>query len=238
MKENETSENVNTDDKYLEKELGYKQELFRGLQGYQNFALCFAQVAVTPGICAFTYGFGLIAGGPSTIVWSWLACWFASTFVAYCLAEICGAFPSCGSVYHWAAQLVPPEHAPLASYITGWLNLLANSTSDAIQAFAFANWLNAALIIQGYTPYGTKETVGVAIAILFAWSLIACLRVDLVGHIGTFATIVQFGCLLIVPITLLCTAETYQQGKWVFSQNNNYTGWENQSYASAIGKVF
>lgn len=141
----------NADDEYLEKELGYKQNLFRGLQGYQNFALCFAQMAVTPALCAFTYGFALVAGGPATLVWAWIVAWFCSTIIALNLAEICGAYPSCGSVYHWSAQLVPAKYSALVSYAVGWLNLLANSTSDAIQAFFFANHLNAAIIVNGGT---------------------------------------------------------------------------------------
>ncbi len=226
----------NADDEYLEKDLGYQQKLFRGLRGYQNFALCFAQMTVTPGICAFTYGFSLVAGGPATLVWGWIAAWFCSTLIAYNLAEICGAFPSCGSVYHWSAQLVPPEHSALASYVVGWLNLLANSTSDAIQAFAFANFLNAAIVVSDGIPYNQEETVGVAVGILFLWSLVACLRVDICGHIGTLCSVIQFGCLFIVPIALLASADTYQSARWVFTQNNNYTGFEQQSYACVVGK--
>lgn len=40
------------------------------------------------------------------------------------MVEICAAYPSAGSVYHWTAQLVPKDKAAIASYICGWSNLI------------------------------------------------------------------------------------------------------------------
>ncbi len=56
------------------------------------------------------------------------------------------------------------------------------------------------------------------------------------GHIGTFGCVVSFACLLIVPIALLVNCDDFRTGEWVFTEKNNYTGWKDQSYASAIGK--
>lgn len=38
--------------------------------------------------------------------------------------EVCSAHPTSGGPYFWAAMLSDPENAPLASWITGWFNLL------------------------------------------------------------------------------------------------------------------
>ena len=38
--------------------------------------------------------------------------------------EICSAHPTSGGPYFWAAMLSKPSRAPLASWITGWFNLL------------------------------------------------------------------------------------------------------------------
>lgn len=40
------------------------------------------------------------------------------------LSEICSAHPTSGGPYFWAAMLSEPKHAPFASWITGWFNLL------------------------------------------------------------------------------------------------------------------
>ena len=54
------------------------------------------------------------------------------------MAEICSAYPSAGSVYHWAGMLATPKWAPFASYICGWFNFLGNAAGDASFAFGFA----------------------------------------------------------------------------------------------------
>lgn len=38
--------------------------------------------------------------------------------------EVCSAHPTSGGPYFWAAMLSDPENAPLASWVTGWFNLL------------------------------------------------------------------------------------------------------------------
>lgn len=76
-----------------------------------------------------------------------------SQVVSYSMAEICSAYPSAGSVYHWSAQLVPPKYAPLASYICGWFNFLGNAAGDASFAYFFAKFLNDAISVSGGSPY-------------------------------------------------------------------------------------
>ena len=65
------------------------------------------------------YGVTLGVGGPSMWVWGWLVSWVLITIVSYSMAEICSAYPSAGSVYHWAGQLTPKKWGPLAAYVTG-----------------------------------------------------------------------------------------------------------------------
>ncbi len=58
-------------------------------------------------------------------------------------------FPYAGGVYNWTAQLVPKEKAPLACYICGWSNFIANAAADAVIAFSFSQLLNAVLVGSG-----------------------------------------------------------------------------------------
>ncbi|CAF1523679.1 unnamed protein product, partial [Adineta steineri] len=63
----------------------------------------------------------------SVAIWSWIIGSFFTVLVGCSLAEICSVYPSAGSVYHWAGQLVPARNAPLASFICGWFNFIGNS---------------------------------------------------------------------------------------------------------------
>ena len=95
-----------------------------------------------------------------------------NTGVSYSMAEICSAYPSAGSVYHWSAQLVPEEWAPLASYTCGWFNFLGNAAGDASFAVFFAQFLNSAIFLSGGKIYyddvsGNQDNiVGVSYALV------------------------------------------------------------------------
>jgi amino acid transporter len=81
-----------------------------------------------------------------------------STVVSYSMAEICSAYPSAGSVYHWSAQLVPLQYAPLASYTCGWFNFVGNAAGDASFAFFFAQFFNSAISVSGGKPFYDDTT--------------------------------------------------------------------------------
>ncbi len=83
---------------------------------FMNFAFGFTEVAVMVSIF-ITYNGALGAGGPSGVIWCFLVNWALTTVVSYSMAEICSAYPSAGSVYHWAGQLVPQRLTPIMSYI-------------------------------------------------------------------------------------------------------------------------
>lgn len=105
--------------------------------------------------------------GPATIFWGFIVVFAMSTIVSYSMAEICSAYPSAGSVYHWSAQLVPVKYAPLASYVCGWFNFVGNAAGDSSFAYFFAQFLNSAIKVSGGNPYfddvtdNEDNTVGV-----------------------------------------------------------------------------
>lgn len=104
-------------------DIAYTQELHRGLGFVGTFATAFAQQGVMAST-TLLFGYGLRNGGPAVMLYVWLVGSLLACITGACLAEICSKFPYAGSVYHWAGKLAPPGHAPIASYWTGWLNLL------------------------------------------------------------------------------------------------------------------
>lgn len=115
-----------SEDDLLVINMGYKPALHRGLGVFMNFAYGFTEVSVLCSIC-LTYSLGLSNGGNAVILWAFVFQFFCVMFIANSMAEICSAFPSAGSVYHWSAQLASKEHAPLWSYITGWWNFIGKN---------------------------------------------------------------------------------------------------------------
>lgn len=155
--------------------------------------------------------------------------------VSLSMAEICSAYPSAGSVYHWSAQVVPEKYSALWSYITGWFNYLGNSAGDAAFAFSFAQQMNAAITVCGGTPYSQQETVGVSIAIIFVWSLCNIFRVDQVGFLNNWAAFSQCAVILILLCAVLAVPSRLATTEYVFTTYYNATGFNNKSYVVCLG---
>eukprot|EP01035_Chromulina_nebulosa_P016841 gene16841-22326_t len=111
------------DDTNAMESMGYKQELHRGLDSLANFAFGYTEVSVLTGL-TLSFMYGLRTGGPVTLISSWLITYFFTMCVALSLGEICSAYPSAGSVYHWSGMIVPKKWGPLSSYLCGWANFL------------------------------------------------------------------------------------------------------------------
>lgn len=58
------------------------------------------------------------------MVWGWVIVSFMTMFVSLSMAEVVSAIPTAGGPYYWAAVLAPKRFSPLASWVTGWFNLL------------------------------------------------------------------------------------------------------------------
>jgi hypothetical protein len=80
-------------------------------------------ISVITGIPSLFY-YGLTTGGPAVMVWGFVVVAFFTMLVGLAMAEICSTHPTSGGPYFWAAMLAPPKRAPLASWVTGWFNLL------------------------------------------------------------------------------------------------------------------
>jgi amino acid transporter len=222
------------DDDILLAKMGYKPTLHRGLDSFMNFAFGFTEVAVLASVC-ITFGFGLNSGGPSVLVWGFAVNFGITMIIAHCMAEICSAYPSAGSVYHWAGQIAPKDSAPLWSYICGWANFLGNAAGDASFGNAFGSFLSSALVASGYEAIGAYQQVGISISILFVWSVLNFFRVDRVGIVNNVAAVCHVGSIIIILVSVLSKVSHLSSGSFVFSQYFNGTGFDSHSYVGALG---
>src|SRR3954453_286737 len=85
-------------------QLGYAQELRRGMRTFSNFAVSFTIISILSG-CLTLFGFGLKVGGPAGMVWGWLVVGFFVTLVALGMAEFASSYPTAGTLYYWSAKL-------------------------------------------------------------------------------------------------------------------------------------
>ncbi|MGO1347646.1 MAG: amino acid permease, partial [Brevibacterium aurantiacum] len=85
-------------------ELGYKQELKRGMSGFGNFAVSFSIISILAG-CITSYSIALGSGGPAAITIGWPLVGVFVLCVALAMAEVCSKYPTAGGLYFWAGRL-------------------------------------------------------------------------------------------------------------------------------------
>jgi len=162
-------------------ELGYAQELKRGMSGFSNFAVSFTIISILSG-CLTLFGFGMVIGGPASSAYGWPLVGLLVTFVGLAMAEVCSSYPTAGGLYYWSAKLARNNGAAWA-WFTGWFNLLGQVAITAGIDFGLAAFVSAfmniafdveitkIILIGTYTVilavHGLLNTFGVRLVALF-----------------------------------------------------------------------
>src|SRR6184192_3039141 len=82
-------------------ELGYAQELRRGMGAFSNFAVSFTIISILSG-CLTLFYFGMNTGGPVVITLGWPLVGIMVTIVGLAMAEVCSSYPTAGGLYYWS----------------------------------------------------------------------------------------------------------------------------------------
>ncbi|MGE0027991.1 MAG: APC family permease [Thermoleophilia bacterium] len=125
------------------RELGYEQELRRGLRGVDNVVVGFA--AISPVVALY----GVVVVGMAVAGGAWL--WMLPVALAgQCLllavyAELASEFPVANGAYQWTRRLVGVRYA----WFNGWVVLCAYAAANTTIAYLEAPW---ALVTIGVEP--------------------------------------------------------------------------------------
>jgi amino acid transporter len=106
--------------------LGYKQQLFRQMGGFSNFAISFSIISVLTG-AVLLFGYGLKLAGPIANTVGWPVVSLFTLAVAASMAELASAYPTAGGLYFWAFRLGGRGWA----WLTAWLNMIGQVTITA-----------------------------------------------------------------------------------------------------------
>ena len=91
-------------DRHQLNEMGYAQELKRGMGWFSNFAISFSIISILAGGMT-AYWLGMVTGGPRVITLGWIIVGFFALLVGMAMGEICSAYPTAGGLYYWSAKL-------------------------------------------------------------------------------------------------------------------------------------
>jgi amino acid transporter len=222
------SYHTSEDEKLLHR-LGYAQELFRAMGGFQNFAISFTIISILAG-CLTSYFVAFERGGPVAVTWGWLLVGVMATIVALAMAEIASAYPTAGGLYYWASKMGGPGWG----WATGWFNLIGQIAVTAAIGYGLATF--ASILFDYWFSYTTRmndwfgASTNASIYILYALFLLAACLINVFDiritsglnmisawwHMLGVAFIV--GVLIIVP-------DRHQSLSYVFTETVNNSGY-------------
>lgn len=222
-------------------ELGYAQELNRGLGTFSNFAISFSIISILAGAVT-GFSIGMNAGGPRTIMISWIVVGLAALAVGASMGEICSRYPTAGGLYYWSAKLAK-RNGPFWSFFTGWFNLIGQIGVIASVDFALATmtvyFLNT--FTDAIDPTNRWHVFATYLLILAAHGLLNTFSVNLVrvlGDISVWWHVVGVAVIFVV----LFAAPDNPGGLSILSEGANRTGWTGGAnvtlYVAVMGLLF
>ncbi|KAH6903874.1 APC amino acid permease [Coprinopsis sp. MPI-PUGE-AT-0042] len=217
--------------------MGYKQELKRDLGLLQNFGMSFSIISVMTGIPSL-FAYGLNTGGPAVMVWAWVVVSFFTMAVGLAMAEICSAHPTSGGPYYWAAMLSEKRNAPLASWITGWFNLLGQVAVTTGISFGCATFISTAATLGTSFEPNAKTNIGVYAAVLFSQGLINTFGVSTLHQLNNISVFWHALGSVAVIAAVLGKAPTHQSASFVFKQFLDGTGVDGVGWGERASHVY
>lgn len=221
------------EDAALLAELGYKQELHRGMSGFSNFAVSFSIISILAGAIT-TYYLAMDAGGPVAITIGWPVVGIFVLCVALAMAEICSAYPTAGGLYFWAGRLARTNKRQWAWFV-GWFNFLGEvAVTAAIDFGAAVTWM--ALFNLKFGVEVTPGATFVAFLVIIALhGLLNTFGVNLVKVLSNVSAWWHLVGVAIIVAILAFVPEKHQSLAWTFTEFRNETGWSSGIYAILIG---
>jgi amino acid transporter len=219
-------------------ELGYAQELRRGMRTFSNFAVSFTIISILSG-CLTLFYFAMNVGGPAVMTLGWLVVGFFVLMVALGMAEVASSYPTAGGLYYWAAKLAPESGGnPAAwSWFVGWFNLVGQVAVTAGIDFGLAFFINAFLnIVWGgpTTPPYTIAIYGIVLVIHALLNTFGIRIVTILNDVSVWWHIV--GVAAIVAVTVVLNQHERTDIGTVFSTfvNNTGSGGDNPQWPGPI----
>ncbi|HEX6085218.1 MAG TPA: amino acid permease [Thermoanaerobaculia bacterium] len=204
-----------TDEQYLQS-LGYRQQLFREMGGFSNFAVSFSIISILTG-AVLLYGYGLKFAGPIVNSAGWPLVSLFTLAVAASMAEIASAYPTAGGLYFWSLKMGGRGWA----WLTAWLNMIGQVTiTGGINIAAAIYLIGAATRIFGLEgAYLTNWyfQLAVMIAILLPQVLINVYGIRLTARLSDLSVWWHIGGVLLITGALTFFGTHHNSGAFLFS---------------------
>jgi amino acid transporter len=201
--------------------LGYAQELYRSMGGFQNFAISFTIISILAG-CLTSYAIGFNQGGPVAITWGWLLVGVFCIFVSLAMGEIASTYPTAGGLYFWSSKL--PGGTPGWGWFTGWFNLIGQIAVTASIGFGCAIFMTSLLNLLFDYPNSYHWIYLTYAFIMLGAGVVNMFKVSITAALNAFSAWWHMIGVLIVVGILIVVPDHHRSVGYVFGQTINNTG--------------
>jgi amino acid transporter len=217
------------DDREQLHRLGYAQELFRSMGGFQNFAISFTIISILAG-CLTSYGIAFNQGGPVAITWGWLIVGLFCTIVALAMGEIASTYPTAGGLYYWASKL----GSPAWGWFTGWFNLVGQIAVTASIGFGCAIFMTSLLNLLFDYPNSYGWIYFLYGMIMLGAGLINMFKVPITAALNAFSAWWHMGGVVVIVFILGIVPDHHRSVSYVFGETINNTGFGGSSWTQGV----
>ncbi|KAI1618096.1 amino acid permease-domain-containing protein [Exophiala viscosa] len=204
--------------------LGYKPEFKREFSLWTSFCVSFAVLGLLPSFASTLY-YGMGYTGTPGMVWGWLIAMAFIQCIAMGMAELCSSMPTSGGLYYAAAVLAPPGYGPLASWLTGWSNWLAQVTGAPSVNYALASMILAAGSMGNpdYVPQNYQVWL-LTTFIMIIHGIISSMPTRWIATFNSYGSTFNIIALVIVVIAIPAGTNRPSQGLPRFTKSSTVWG--------------
>lgn len=224
------SGDVTSADQLLES-LGYAPEMTRNRSTMQVAFMSFVMAAIPYGLSTTMY-YPLAGGGPTNVIWGWLAVSCIILCVAASLGEITSVYPTAGGVYYQTFMLSPPRWRRVAGWVCGWLYVVGNVTITLAVNFGTAQFLVASIGVfetadgESIFPAETYQVFLIFLAITLLCNAVSALGDKWLPWLDTAAIYWTFAGLISIVVCILAIAKNGRHSaEYVFTTFEPRSGW-------------
>ncbi|KAE9988423.1 hypothetical protein EG328_011183 [Venturia inaequalis] len=233
------SEDEETSHKQLDAKDMYrmgKDQQFRRIFRLSTMIMFTSMVQCTWEIILIAPVGGLINGGLSGLLYSYIWTFIGFIFIVMSLAEMASMAPTSGGQYHWVSEFAPAKYQRILSYVSGWMATTSWQAGAAGGTFLIGTLIQG-MIAAYYPSYIPKRWQGT----LFVFAIAA-----IEGFVNSFMVnqlpriqkimIVPHGLGWIAVVAFVWVLAPHADAAHVFTQFTSL-GWENMGLSLMVGQV-
>ncbi|KAH8696441.1 amino acid/polyamine transporter I [Talaromyces proteolyticus] len=202
-----------------------KRQRFHRIYGFLSMLGFTTTMMCTWEAVFFANTTAMVDGGPVSLVYGYIFCFFGTLATAASLGELASMSPTSGGQYHWVAQLSPEKSKVFLSWLTGW-SALTGWWANTASAIYFAGTMIQGLLVLNKPSYvierwqGTLLMFAFLIVVVFVNTIAARLLPKIEGLILSIHIVGFFA--ILIPLVYLAP---HSSAEFVFTEFANSSGW-------------